>query len=214
MKQTIKQTFIAGMAVALLVPAVASAQGGREGLAQTSNPVSESTEAPADRTTKARQELQAKLDAQKAARQEKVESLRAEANERLDATKRKVCQTRQANINRIMTNMNNRRHNAFERITKISTAVQEFYTKKQLTVDNYDELLATLTAAQAAAQESMNAQESVPKLDCDGDRPKTSVANFKEKRSDSIDAMKAYRDAVKAFTEAVRTTARTAEGAQ
>lgn len=100
--------------------------------------------------------------------------------------------------------MDKRRANVLERITKIADAVQAFKTKKDVQVENYDELLAKVAAAKSVAESSVEAQQQVPSLNCDGERPKADMSDFKDKRSASIEAVKEYRDAVKELVKAVK----------
>ncbi|MCA9335206.1 hypothetical protein KC953_03625, partial [Candidatus Saccharibacteria bacterium] len=96
------------------------------------------------------------------------------------------------------------------RISNVISAVEEFYQSKNLSVADYDTLVAEVNAAKTLAQDAVASQLAVPELDCDGDHPRADVENFKEKRDASIDAMKAYRDAVKKLVDAVKAAAESA----
>ena len=110
-----------------------------------------------------------------------------------------------------MSNMKKRRQSVYDRIHKISTAVQEFYASKSLSISTYDDLIAAVSAAQSATETTMSAEQAVPSLDCNGDQPRADVADYKEKRQESIDAMKTYRDTVKNLIKAVRSAAEAAK---
>lgn len=221
MKQTLKRTIIASAAVILLVmPSIASAHEGKhsghnEDVATTSESPSASPRPSAEvrKVNKLETELRSKLQEQakerEAVREQSSEQKKEDLRERLDANKKKLCKNRINTITRVMTAMNNRRQNAFDRITKVSDAVQAFYTKKELSVANYDDLVAQVNAAKSVAQSTTSAQTAVPPVNCDGEQPRADIADFKEKRSASIDAVKAYRDAVKALVKAVKTAAET-----
>lgn len=225
MKQTIKRTIVASAAVMILVtPSIASAHDGvddghDEDVATTSTSPSPRPTVDAKKVNKLETELRNKL--QERAKEREVELKQAteqekgKLHERLEADKKKVCEKHVSTITRVMTAMNNRRQNAFDRITKVSEAVQAFYVKKNLTVANYDDLVAQVNAAKSVAQSATEAQTAVPSINCDGDHPRADIADFKEKRSASIDAIKAYRDAVKALVKAVKAAAeatQTSEG--
>lgn len=226
MKQTIKRTIVAGAAVMLLVtPSIASAHDGAHDEGDdiaTSSPSASPTVSPKIDDKKVRRletELKNRLQEQAREREAKVAELQQDKeklHKKLDAEKKKVCENHVSTINRVMTAMNTRRQNAFDRITKVSEAVQAFYVKKNLTVANYDDLVAQVNAAKSVAQTATDAQTAIPSLNCDGDHPRADVADFKEKRSASIDAIKAYRDAVKALVKAVKeaasAAAQTSEG--
>lgn len=221
MKQTLKRTIIASAAVMLLVtPSIASARGGMDDgdSTETASPSVSPTSSPKvdDRKvnrfeTELRSQLQERSKEREAVKSKEVEQEKdkEKLHEKLDAEKKKVCENHVNTINRVMDTMNKRRQSAFDRITKVSEAVQAFYVKKGLTVENYDDLVAQVSAAKSVAQSATEAQVAVPTLNCDGDHPRADVADFKEKRSASIDAVKAYRDAVKALVKAVKAAAET-----
>ncbi len=226
LKLNIKQTTIIATAiVSLAVPVVAHAEentGSTSG--RTSGEQSQITSKTTESTERATQLKKAEeLAKQKRAAaeaeikrareqaQQKAAERKASAEKKLDDTKRKVCDKREGQINTIMNKMDTRRQSAFDRITKVSEAAQAFYTKKNLTVENYSTLLATVTSTKAAAEASMNDQKSVPTFSCGSDQPKTELQTFKDKRSASIAAMKAYREAVKELVKAVKSTAKASE---
>jgi chromosome segregation ATPase len=124
--------------------------------------------------------------------------------EKLDEAKKKVCEKRINTINRLKEKMDQRRQNVLNRITKISEATQTFYTDKQLIVTNYDELMAKVAAAKVVAESAVQSQQQIPSLDCNGEHPRAEVSEFKERHSTAIDAIKAYRDAVKELVRAVK----------
>lgn len=221
MKQTLKRTIIAGAAVLLLVtPSIASARDGMDdgGSGEATSPSVSPTSSPKidDRKvsryeTELRSQLQERSKERETVKSKEVEQEKdkEKIHEKLDTEKKKECENHLNTINRVMDNMNKRRQNAFDRITKVSEAVQAFYVKKGLTVENYDDHVAKVSAAKSVAQSATEAQVAVPTLNCDGDHPRADVADFKEKRSVSIDAVKAYRDAVKALVKAVKAAAET-----
>lgn len=218
MKQTIKRTIITGVTASLLLsPAAVFAEDGTDsgnvssGGQATSSPVSPTTGPQSGRVQHFEQQLKDQLQEMKQERQSALQDKRADLQEKLDNAKKKACENHVATINKLMTNMDNRRQNALDQITKISDAVQAFYTKKQLSVANYDDLVAKVSAAKSLAETATQAQQQIPSLDCSGDHPRADVADFKDKRSTSIDAVKAYRDAVKDLVKAVKAAAEAAQ---
>lgn len=158
-----------------------------------------------------RNQLQERQKEREASSQDtKTDEMKAKLNEKLDEAKKKACEKNVSTINRLQEVMNKRRQNTVDRISKISEAVQDFYSKKQLNVANYDDLLAKVAAAKSVAESALQAQQQIPSLDCSGDRPRANVADFKDKRTTAIDAVKVYRDAVKDLARAVKTAASTA----
>lgn len=211
MKQAVKHIAVVGTAVVfLLIPSIASAHDGSD----SGSSISSRSTAKIDpeRQQKFQSELQTRLEKAKEQRQEALDTKKEELRQKLTDTKKKACENHQNTINRLMTVMDKRRQNAFDRITQISDSVQAFYTKKSLVVADYEDLVAKVNAAKAIAQTATAAQQAIPDLDCSGDHPRADVASFKEKRADSIDAMKAYRDAVKALVQAVKSAADATKG--
>ncbi len=220
MKQMIKRTFIVGAALTLLLsPAVVSARDGSTTVQAEEVPTASTSPSPSPsetpkpaRVQQFEDQLKAQLLQMKQQRQADVETVKADLNEKLAGAKQKACENHQTTINRLMSVMDTRRQKTFDRITQVTTAVEAFYTKNKLSVSNYTDLVATVDAAKAVAQTAMASQKAIPELDCSGDHPRADVTDFKQKRADSIDAMKAYRDAVKALVQAVKTAADTAKG--
>lgn len=218
MKQTLKRlTIISAAGVTLLIPSVAMAHAGhdtnteaRPHTAETLQKLAESSGMPVttakdssvqmfadqikERIQRAKEELKQKQAANSAAR-----------NAKLDDAKKKICSTHQSHINGIMNSMDKRRQATFDHISKIAAEAQDYYTKKQLSVSNYDELVSTVAVAKDAAQAAMDAQTATPNLSCDSLAPRDNLQQFRDKRLTSIDTMKIYRDAVKKLVDAIKT---------
>lgn len=213
MAHIIKRSIAAVVAIAILMtPTLVTAHEGEDHGEASTSPRPKSVESPRpEKVAEAKRTLEAKLETQKQARVDKAQATKSELNQRLDDKKKEICNKQKATINNIMKNMDGRRQSSFDRITKISDAVQAFVTKKELTVENYDALVASVTAAKEAASTAMTSQQSAPDLDCSGEKPRSDIADFKTKRLASIDAMQAYRDAVKALAGAVKQAAKALE---
>jgi hypothetical protein len=106
------------------------------------------------------------------------------------------------------------------RIDGIFTKAQDYQTKNNLTVANYDTLVAAATTAQTAAADSItNLQAVTPSLDCNSTSVASDVAAFKTAAKDTVTKLKAYRMAVKDLLHALATakhaaadTTKTTEG--
>lgn len=219
MKQMIKRTILTGAIAILLVPTIASAHEGHE---HGDDPVS--NDDASEQTTDDReapdkqhvQRLRAQIDARlKAAREDRMnsaEDAKAAIRERLNEAKKKICEKHETKINDLIARINTRREKAFDRITEVSEAVQSYYADKNLSTADYDDLVAAVEAAEEAAQAALTTQLSAPKLRCDGEAPKADMSEFRTKHSDSVDALKEYRDAVKALVRAVKEAAKDSEG--
>lgn len=168
-----------------------------------------------DRQKRFEAELRGELEQKKkerASSEQQTKSLEAQnkKTEKLDEAKKKACENNINTINRLKEKMDQRRQNVLNRITKISEAIQTFYNEKQLSVTNYDELVAKVSAAKAVAETAVQSQQQIPSLDCNGDHPRAEVSTYKERHSTAIDAVKAYRDAVKELVRAVKAVAESA----
>jgi len=217
MKQTYKTLLTASLSLALvLTPATVFAHEGEHTAddpdapthseVQNRNTIHEQEKRSMDAAKRLREELEAK----RADRKEQVQTARAELKERLEGAKKRACERHQTKINNLMERMDERRQKAFDRITQVYTAVDAFVAEKSLTVEDYNALVATVNAAKTIAQDTLKEQVAVPELNCDGEQPRADVTEFREKRLNSIDAMKAYRSAVKEFANAVKTAAQEA----
>ena len=211
MKQFVKHVLTGGLVLTLVMtPGAVFAHDGDDSDATTTNSEESSTssEGIAQKRQEAVRKLQARLDQAKEKRTEKLDEAKSNLRERLSNAKKKICERHQSRINQIMNKMDDRRTKANERITQIYEAVTSFYSEKGLTVENYLDLIAAIDAAKNAAQSATKEQQDVPQLNCEGDGPEADVAEFKQERLDSIDAMKAYRASVKDLAKAVRTAAK------
>ncbi|MGV9001923.1 MAG: hypothetical protein ACOH18_03115 [Candidatus Saccharimonadaceae bacterium] len=136
------------------------------------------------------------------------------AKAKLDDKKKAVCENRQATINTRFTNVTSRSQNQYDRIDTIVTKTEKFYTEKGLSVANYDQLATKVAQAKATAQDSLEALKATPKFSCDSDGPKADVQAFLNLRLTKATDFQAYREAVKALIEAVKTAAKAAETAK
>jgi hypothetical protein len=223
MKHMLKRMIISGAALALVAtPLVASAHGGIRGGSSDETEIHTASTSPSpsaspsadDRRQHFEAELNDQLEQMKQQRKAAVQTDVQELRKKLDDSKKKACEAHQAQINNLMNGMDTRRQNAFARIGKVADAVEAYATKNNLTIANYSDLVAKVDAAKALAQTAMDAQQKAPEFDCSGDHPRADVADFKTKRSDSIDAMKAYRDAVKSLVQAVKAAADSSKDVQ
>lgn len=157
-------------------------------------------------------ELRSKLEQKQkertsALQQTERRELQVKRTEKLDEAKKKACEKNINNLNRLKEKMDQRRQNVLDRISKVSEAIQTFYIDKHLVVTNYDELVAKINAAKGLAESAIQSQQQIPSLNCNGDHPKAEVSTYKEKHAAAIDAMKAYRDAVKELARAIKEVA-------
>lgn len=205
MKQPIKRILLVSVAAILTAsPVAVSAHSGHDH-AVSDEPTS-STERPS-RSTRANDQMLDRYDKQRHDRLDAMEDKSERLRERLDSAARHICEKHQNAINRVMSNMNNRRQSTLERISKISEAVQKFYKDKNLNTEGYTELIAEVEAAKNTAVSATTKQRGVSPLDCNGGHPRADLAEFAQRRTSAINAMKTYRDAVKNLVKAVKMAA-------
>lgn len=130
----------------------------------------------------------------------KLQAAKEQAQEnrqkRLSAAKLKVCEKRQTTIANIMKRSATRTANQLAVFDKIATRVQDFYVKKGNTLENYDQLVAAVTAARAEATTSVNALKNFS-FSCDSDDPKGNADEFKAQLRAVQQDLKDYRTAIK-----------------
>lgn len=88
-------------------------------------------------------------------------------------------------------------------------------TSKNLSVANYDALLAEIATQKELTRTIAAAKEDSGSLDCtDHDTAKASLSGFGDAFRQEIDAIQAYKTAIKNLVTAVRTAAKEAGNAQ
>lgn len=142
--------------------------------------------------------------------QKKVQALRQEAKTHLNDARKKVCETRQDNINKIIQKRSEQGTKQLGVFTKISDRVQEFVKNKNLTVENYDGLVSAINDKEAAAQAAIDANSGVT-FSCDttsADKPaqvpRTTIEAVRT-------ALKDYRTAIKNLIVNVKASAEKTE---
>jgi len=152
-------------------------------------------------------------------RSDRVQSLqdnqseRQEANQaRLTDKKLEICQKREAKITNIMKRIGDRADRQVALFSKITDRVQNFYVTNELSVDNYDTLVAAVNDKKATAQGLVTALKGlIVDFDCEGDDPKGVTEVFKTKLKETITTLKEYKTAVKNLIVAVKTAAGTGD---
>jgi hypothetical protein len=130
--------------------------------------------------------------------EQRISERREQGQTRLEAAKLKACQNREKAIQNIMARVSDRGNKQLEVFTKISDRVQAFYEVRGLTLSNYAELVAEVSAKKEAAQTAVDIVKSgSTEFSCDGESPKAVVETFKENLKSMNTALKEYRTAVK-----------------
>lgn len=128
---------------------------------------------------------------------DKLKMLREQNKQRSQAERQKSCTARKASLNKRMTNAvaHAQRHKTV--FDRFYTKVKEFHDKKQLNVPDYAALTAKVDAAQANAQDSIDALKTLDvSVDCTSETVANNVSAFRE-------AVKATRDSIKDYRKSL-----------
>jgi len=141
---------------------------------------------------------------------DRLEKLQEKFEARLEARAERLCERVEAKITKRSDQLVNRAHRMTDRFDKIAERVKEYYTEKliplEATIDNYNALVADVTAKGVAVDEALeNAESSIDEFDCNGDTPKGVLTLFREDMKSVIAALKEHRTAVVNLIVAVRT---------
>lgn len=144
-------------------------------------------------------------------RQQKIAETKERAKAKLDAAKLKVCENREAKIEKTMTNLQKRGENQIAVFDKIYERLKKFYTDKGYNVTNYSSLMADVEAKRSAAQTSIKEIAGMDKdMKCSSDDPKAPAEAFKAKMKELIDQLKQYRTSIKNMIVAIKSAQSTA----
>jgi chromosome segregation ATPase len=126
--------------------------------------------------------------------------------------RQKSCEARKDSLTKRMDNRvtQAKKHKAV--FDKIYARVKTFHDTKQLNVTNYDTLVAAADTAQANAQASIDALQSLDvSVDCTSQNVADSVSAFQQAVKSTRDSLKTYRSAITDVIKAVKTAAGTTE---
>lgn len=169
---------------------------------------------PEERRAEALRKLQEKKQ-QLAERQQALEDKRAAIKERLvgklDEVKKRTCQQRTETIKKIMANASRVGGQHLGYFEKALARIQDFYVSKDLTVANYDDLVAAVNSKKVAAQAAIDAVKANTDFNCDGDNPVGTIDAFNGQVKAMHTALKEYRAALKELLVAVKTAAEAKE---
>jgi len=146
------------------------------------------------------------------------QSVSTRAKEKLAEAKTKACDTRKNAVTTIEKRVANRGQARLDAITKIATKVENYVQTNNLTVTNYDSLVATVDAKKAAAQAALDTTKNDPGavtgVTCQNGDGKVKVEAFKKDMKSQQEALTAYRQSVKALITAVKAAKTSTGGTQ
>ena len=129
---------------------------------------------------------------------------------RLSQIKLKVCEKREASIQKRSTRLVAKAENIQKRFDRIIEKVDIYYIDvlllKDIEVENYDELLANVEENRIAAATKLGAAESTASnFTCEGEDPKAQVKQLRTDMKAVISALQGYKKSVVNLIVAVRT---------
>ena len=134
---------------------------------------------------------------------------KAKATTRLADAKLTACQSREAAIQKRSEQLVKLATNMQDTFTSIASRVKEYYTTKVIpsgeTVDNYDDLLATIASKQEAVATALaKTQSDAMAFSCTSDDPKGQLTQYRTNMQTVKSALKEYRTSIKDLIVAIR----------
>jgi hypothetical protein len=121
------------------------------------------------------------------------------------AERKKSCQALQAEIDKRIAKFTSNAQKHLDNFNGIFDKVQAFQASKNLSVSNYDALVATATDKQDTAASAVAALKVVAvNVDCASPDPAKSVATIKAAVASTHDSLQAYRQAIKDIVVALQ----------
>lgn len=149
-----------------------------------------------------------KRAAEKAAKEAQAKEAQEARKAKLESKKLEACQKAQAKINATIARLADRSQKQYDLYTTTFNRVKTFYVDKQLSIANYDSLVAEVNAKQAAASAALaNIKSTTVTIDCSGDDPKGSTQTFKSRVDSAGTPFKDYHSAVKKLIAAIKASA-------
>jgi hypothetical protein len=199
----IRPTNVIGKAALAMGVAVIMASGVSSVLAHAEDMTTNSEDSSATtRLSEARTQL---VEQKREEQKQKVEAKQAEVKERLSTKRAELCKKRETAINKIVQNSHMRSEMVLTHLQQVEQRVKDFYTKKGLQLDNYDQLVAAMDDAEATASAAVD-QLGQTEFSCDSDDATNPGAIAKDAVVAKHTAMDTYRDAIRAFIKAMIST--------
>lgn len=156
-------------------------------------------------SSKAQERLE-KVEIKRQELSDKLEAIKEQRSEKLSENRLKVCENRQATINKIIANSATQSEKHLAVFQKIEDRVVTFYEEKTLSLDTYDTLLATVDEKEAAAIAAIDLAKETT-FSCDDADATNPGSLARELVKSEHTALKEYRTAIKDLLVAIKTTA-------
>jgi hypothetical protein len=122
-----------------------------------------------------------------------------------DGIKLRACQNREASIKNIMARIVDRTQKQANLYSAIAERTQKFYADKDKQLAGYDELVADVNTKKDAAQAAIDElKASASQFTCDSENRRELAEAFNDNLDKTIEALQAYRQAVKNLVAGVK----------
>lgn len=193
------------------------------GVAQARDGADDSTEVTTSSTEQsetAKKDAEARREAAKQAQEQVREKAKQDFEKKREAAKQKVetesekekhnqertktCESKKQGLDQKFSRLSANAQKFNNHIDEVLKKAEAYKTEKNLTVDNYDALVAAAVAADAKSQASVSALSALkPTLDCNKDSVASDVSTFKAAAEQARTDLKDYRTSVKALLKAI-----------
>lgn len=140
-------------------------------------------------------------------RNDTSQNSRTAAQKKLVGDNLKSCQNREKAINNIMNRVGDRAQKQLTLMERINERVQTFYADKNMSLGNYNELIANISVKKEVAEKAMNNVRVMNgEFNCGSDDPKGIATQFKSNAALQSGALNGYRDSIKALLVEVKSS--------
>lgn len=136
---------------------------------------------------------------------QQVDELRKKGQQKSQAARETACNSSKKGAQQRISAISANTARFQTKLDTIFTKAQAYVTDKNLTVENYDALVAAVKTAQTTSAESVAALKALqPTIDCTQTTNAENVAAFRTAAHDTRDKLKAYMKSLKELLKAVR----------
>lgn len=177
------------LAVAVVLPAAAYAQGPPEDRGRPAN-------------------ITEKIEERRAQALQRLEEKRTNSQEKSQEKRKAACERRASKLDKHTNRLALRSDRHADVMDRFFERVQEFYDKGQLTVSNYDELEAAAVEAQEKARAEVDTLEGLKvEVDCNDPDVAATVIAFRTSTESARESLKDYRRALVELISSMRAAA-------
>lgn len=161
-----------------------------------------------EKAAQAQANYQQLSEERKTAADKKVADIKAKIEDKQIQIKRDICERKQTQLETVAPRLSTNATTRLNTFNAIYSRVQAFYSKGQLTVNNYDELKNAVDAAQATATTSIDAISATePTIDCEDPKLGAQLHLVTQATKSARSALSAYRVALTDLISALRASA-------